>query len=124
MSLFKGDPASALAKTKQRIADVVANIETLKARRQELLALSDDDNVVEIQRATKAIEAEEANRAIYEAKARALVEEARKVTYQEREGQRTRAINKITAEPARGASRPAPGDHRASRDALRATDYA
>jgi len=94
--IFK-DPAAALDKTRRRIADVDSNIESLKAKRQELLATPDDDNVADIQRINKSIEAEEANKKIYEAKVIALAEEVRRGEYQSREKRRKEAIEKIAA---------------------------
>jgi hypothetical protein len=95
--IFKSDPATALEKTKRRIADVDATIEALKVRRQELFALPDDDNVADIQRINKSIEAEEANKAIYQAKVIALAEEVRRGEYHSREKQRKDAIEKIAS---------------------------
>jgi hypothetical protein len=95
--IFKSDPSTALAKTKQRIVNVDSNIEALKARRQELLATPDDDNVADIAAINKSIEAEQANRAIYEAKVIALAEEVRRGEYHSREKQRKKAIEEIAA---------------------------
>jgi hypothetical protein len=93
--IFKSNPAAALHKTRRKLADVEANITSLKVKRGELLATADADNIAEIQTLNKAIEAEESARTIYVDKVKALQEEVRKVTYAEREGQRAKQIEKI-----------------------------
>jgi len=95
--MFKSNPQAALDKTRRKLADVEANITSLKVKRAQLLATADADNIGEIQTVNKAIEAEETARTIYGDKVKALQEECRKITYQEREEQRKKAIEKIAA---------------------------
>lgn len=103
-SLFRGDPRAGLDKNRHRITDIDSNIAGLKEKRAELLAVADSDNISEIQTVNKAIEAEESARAIYVAKAAAIQEEVRKLTYQEREGQRSKAIARIKEKLGRRAA--------------------
>jgi hypothetical protein len=54
MSLFKQDPALALAKTEDKIASIRANIEVLQAKRAEkLLEAEDPSEVVRIDALTR-----------------------------------------------------------------------
>jgi hypothetical protein len=93
MSLFKGDPAAALAKTQDRIASIERNIAELRATRQAKLVVAED--AAEVLQTDKAIEAEEVNLQIYRDKVRALKEEVRRGTYAQREKDRRTSIEKI-----------------------------
>jgi hypothetical protein len=91
--IFKSNPAAALDKTRRKLADVEANIGSLKVKRAEtLLSAEDAEAVVAID---KAIEAEHANAAIYKDRIKALQEELRRLEFQSREGQRAKQIEKI-----------------------------
>jgi hypothetical protein len=76
MSLFKQDPALALAKTEDKIASIRANIEAFRAKRAEKLLEAEDPS--EVVRLDKSIEAEEANLVILNDRVRALKEEIRR----------------------------------------------
>jgi hypothetical protein len=92
---FMPDAPAALEKAKRKLADVEANIVSLKEKRRELLATADADNIAEIQTVNRGIEAEESARAIYADKIKALAEEVRRGEYQNREKRRKEAISKI-----------------------------
>jgi hypothetical protein len=69
---FRSDPSAALSKTERKLADVEANIVSLRAKRAEtLLSAEDAGAVVAID---KAIEAEQANAAIYRDRIKGLQE--------------------------------------------------
>jgi hypothetical protein len=56
MSIFKQDPAAALAKTQDGLADVESNIVSLRAKRGEALLTAEDANaVVTIEKAGRAL---------------------------------------------------------------------
>jgi hypothetical protein len=94
MSLFKQDPALALAKTGDKIASVRTNVEALQAKRAErLLEAEDPTEVVKID---KAIEAEKANLTILGDHVRALNEEIRRHAFEDREDRRRAAIKKLS----------------------------
>ena len=91
--IFKTDPAAALEKTRAKLASVDDNIASLRAKRAEVLLTAEDAGAVVA--IDKAIEAESANAAIYRDRIKALQEECRRVTYEEREQQRKKAIGEI-----------------------------
>jgi hypothetical protein len=92
-SLLSGDPAAVLDKTRAKLSGVEDNIASLRTKRAEvLLAAEDAGAVVTID---KAIEAETANAAIYRDRIKALQEECRRQLFQQREGERAMAIEKI-----------------------------
>jgi hypothetical protein len=70
MSLFKGDPSAALAKTQDRIASVESNLADMALKRRERLLTAEDP--VEVAALDKAIEAETANLAILHDRIKAL----------------------------------------------------
>lgn len=93
--IFKSNHA-ALDKTIRKLADVEANIASLQAKRAELLAAPDADNVSEIEQVGRSIEAERAAAEIYRDKIKALKNEVRREKYHEREKQRAAAIERIS----------------------------
>jgi hypothetical protein len=92
--IFKSsNPQAALDKTQRKLGDVEANIASLKEKRAAtLLTVEDAGAVVAID---KAIEAEQANAAIYRDRIRALQEEVRRLEFQSRESDRAKQIEKI-----------------------------
>jgi len=92
--IFKTDPAAALDKTRNKLASVDDNIASLRAKRAEVLLTAEDAGAVTT--IDRAIAAEEANAAIYRDRIKALQEECRRVTYEERESQRKKAIGEIS----------------------------
>jgi hypothetical protein len=101
MSLFKQDPALALAKTEDKIASIRANIEAFRAKRAEKLLEAEDPS--EVVRLDKSIEAEEANLVILNDRVRALKEEIRRHAFEDREDKRRAAIKKLSAHLAKRA---------------------
>jgi hypothetical protein len=94
MSLFKQDPALALAKTEDKIASINANIEALQAKRAEKLLEAEDPSVVV--RIDAAISAEQANIVILNDRILALKEEIRRHAFEDREDKRKAAIKKLS----------------------------
>jgi hypothetical protein len=94
MSLFKQDPAVALAKTEDKIGSIESNIEALRAKRAEKLLEVEDPG--EIVRLDKSIEAEQANLIILGDRVRALNEEIRRHAFEDREDRRRAAIKKLS----------------------------
>ena len=90
---FQADPAAALDKTRNKLASVDDNIASLRAKRAEVLLTAEDAGAVTT--IDRAIEVERANAAIYADRIKALQEECRRVTYEEREQQRKKAIATI-----------------------------
>jgi hypothetical protein len=101
MSLFKQDPALALAKTQDKIASVNANIEALWAKRAEKLLEAEDPG--EVTKIDAAIEAEGRNLAILGDRVLALNEELRRHAFEDREDKRKAAIKKLSAHLAKRA---------------------
>jgi anti-sigma28 factor (negative regulator of flagellin synthesis) len=95
MSLFKQDPALALAKTEDKISSITANIEALQAQRAQRLLEAEDPS--EIVRLDQSIEVEERNLTILADRVRALREEIRRGEYENREDKRKAAIKKLSA---------------------------
>jgi hypothetical protein len=94
MSLFKQDPALALAKTEDKIASINANIEALQAKRAEKLLEAEDPS--EVVRIDAAISAEQANIVILNDRILALKEEIRRHAFEDREDKRKAAIKKLS----------------------------
>jgi hypothetical protein len=94
MSLFKQDPALALAKTEDKIASIRANIEALQAKRAEKLLEAEDPS--EVVRIDAAISAEEKNIEILNDRTVALREEIRRYAFEDREDKRKAAIKKLS----------------------------
>jgi small-conductance mechanosensitive channel len=101
MSIFKQDPALALAKTEDKIASIRANIEALRAKRAEKLLEAEDPS--EVVRLDKSIEAEQANLVILNDRVVALKEEIRRQAFEDREDKRKAAIKKLSAHLAKRA---------------------
>jgi hypothetical protein len=94
MSLFKQDPALALAKTEDKIASINANIEALRAKRAERLLEAEDPS--EVTKIDAAIEAEGRNLVILADRVLALREEIRRHAFEDREDKRRGAIKKLS----------------------------
>jgi hypothetical protein len=86
LAIFKGDPAAALDKARQKLADVESNIAALQATRSAKLVVAED--ATDILAIDRSIAAERANLEIYKDKIRALAEECRKGVYAQREKDR------------------------------------
>jgi hypothetical protein len=94
MSLFKQDPALALAKTEDKIASIRANIEALQAKRAEKLLEAEDPS--EVVRIDAANSAEEKNIEILNDRTVALREEIRRYAFEDREDKRKAVIKKLS----------------------------
>jgi len=68
--IFKSDPSAALDKTRAKLSSVEETLASLRAKRAEVLLVAEDAGAVVT--IDKAIEAEEANAAIYQDRIRAL----------------------------------------------------
>jgi len=90
---FKADPQQALERARNKLSAVESNIAELQATRAA--ALVDSDGPEDVLKIDAAIRAERANLEIYKDKIKALQEEVRRVTYEERESQRKKAIGEI-----------------------------
>jgi hypothetical protein len=95
VTLFKSNPAAALEKARDKLANVETNIGSLGARRAEALLTAEDASAVVA--IDQAIDAERRNAEIYRDRIKALQEECRKLEYQAREERRKKAIAKISA---------------------------
>jgi hypothetical protein len=95
MSIFRQDPALALAKTEDKIGSIRANIEALRAKRAEKLLEAEDPS--EVIRLDQSIEVEERNLIILADRTAALREEIKRHAFENREDKRKAAIKKLSA---------------------------